>query len=83
VKLRATSADKIPVSTILVVDDVAANRALLVTFLRHQGHRLLEAAEGRETLAAGVSFVLTCTHWRNGNRTAPRLRSQWHLINCR
>jgi CheY-like chemotaxis protein len=47
------------VSTILVVDDVAANRALLVTLLRHQGHRLLEAAEGREALAAGVFFVLT------------------------
>jgi two-component system cell cycle sensor histidine kinase/response regulator CckA len=40
------------VSTILVVDDVAANRELLVTLLRYQGHRLFEAADGREALAA-------------------------------
>ncbi len=39
-------------STILVVDDVAANRELLVTLLRYQGHRLLEAADGHEALAA-------------------------------
>jgi two-component system, cell cycle sensor histidine kinase and response regulator CckA len=51
-KLRATSTDKLPVSTILVVDDVAANRELLVTILRSQGHRLLEAADGRQALTA-------------------------------
>ena len=39
-------------ATILVVDDLAANRKFLVTLLRHQGHRLLEAADGREGLAA-------------------------------
>src|ERR1700704_398747 len=49
-KLRAISTDKIRVSTILVVDDVAANRELLVTLLRYQGHRLVEAENGREAL---------------------------------
>ena len=39
-------------ATILIVDDLAANRKFLVTLLRHQGHRLLEAADGREGLAA-------------------------------
>jgi CheY-like chemotaxis protein len=39
------------VSTILVVDDIAANRELLVTLLRYQGHRMLEAADGGEGLA--------------------------------
>jgi len=35
---------------ILVVDDLAANRAVLVTLLGYQGHQLLEAANGREAL---------------------------------
>jgi PAS domain S-box-containing protein len=39
-------------ATILVVDDLAANRALLVTLLRHHGHRLIEAADGSQGLAA-------------------------------
>jgi two-component system cell cycle sensor histidine kinase/response regulator CckA len=39
------------VSTILVVDDVAANRELLVTLLQYQGHRLVEAADGSQALA--------------------------------
>jgi CheY-like chemotaxis protein len=38
-------------ATILIVDDLAANRDFLVTFLRHHGHRLLEAADGSEGLA--------------------------------
>ena len=33
-------------ATILVVDDLAANREVLVTLLRYQGHRLLEAEDG-------------------------------------
>ncbi len=37
-------------ATILVVDDLAANRQLLVTLLRAQGHRLLEAANGCDAL---------------------------------
>ncbi|MGH9141132.1 MAG: response regulator [Vicinamibacterales bacterium] len=37
-------------ATILVVDDLAANREVLVALLRHKGHRLLEAADGREAL---------------------------------
>src|ERR1700730_16875253 len=39
-------------ATILIVDDLSADRKLLVTLLGHQGHRLLEAANGREGLAA-------------------------------
>ena len=39
-------------ATILIVDDLAANRKFLVTLLRYHGHRLLEAADGREGLAA-------------------------------
>jgi len=38
-------------ATILIVDDVSANRKVLVTLLTHHGHRLLEAADGREGLA--------------------------------
>ncbi len=39
-------------ATILVVDDLPANRKFLVALLVHHGHRLLEAADGREGLAA-------------------------------
>src|SRR3984893_15359673 len=39
-------------ATILIVDDLSANRKVLVLFLRDQGHRLYEAADGREGLAA-------------------------------
>ena len=39
-------------ATILIVDDFSANRNVLVRLLRSQGHRLLEAADGREGLAA-------------------------------
>src|ERR1700730_9748333 len=39
-------------ATILIVDDLPANRKFLVVLLRHHGHRLLEAADGREGLAA-------------------------------
>ena len=38
-------------ATILIVDDLRANREFLVTILRVQGHRLLEAANGLEALA--------------------------------
>jgi PAS domain S-box-containing protein len=37
-------------ATILVVDDLSANREVLVVLLGHQGHRLIEAADGREGL---------------------------------
>ena len=50
-------------STILIVDDLPANREFLITVLRDQGHRLLEAANGREGLAAahaeGPDLVIT------------------------
>ena len=39
-------------ATILIVDDLSANRDVLVTLLRYQGHRLLEAADGCDGLAA-------------------------------
>ncbi len=42
-----------PAATILVVDDLAANRRVLVDLLRGQGHRLFEAADGR----AGLDIV--------------------------
>ncbi len=37
-------------ATILIVDDLRANRAYLVTLLRFHGHRLLEASNGEEGL---------------------------------
>ena len=43
---------KLRMATILVVDDLSANRQVLVTLLRPHGHRLIEAADGREGLAA-------------------------------
>jgi PAS domain S-box-containing protein len=39
-------------ATILIIDDLAANREFLAAVLRHEGHRLLEAADGGEGLAA-------------------------------
>ena len=39
-------------ATILIVDDLPANRKVLVSLLRFEGHRMLEAADGREGLAA-------------------------------
>ena len=39
-------------ATILIVDDVAANRELLVTLLRYRGHRVREAADGGQALEA-------------------------------
>jgi two-component system, cell cycle sensor histidine kinase and response regulator CckA len=38
-------------ATILVVDDRADNRAVLIAMLSHRGYRLLEAESGREALA--------------------------------
>jgi CheY-like chemotaxis protein len=38
-------------ATILVVDDLQANRQFLATLLRHHGHRVIEAADGDEGLA--------------------------------
>src|SRR5579862_9568974 len=39
-------------ATILIVDDLSPNRQLLVTLLGFHGHRPIEAANGREGLAA-------------------------------
>ena len=39
-------------ATILIVDDHPANRAFLMTLLGYRGHRLVEAADGAEGLAA-------------------------------
>ena len=38
-------------ATILVVDDLPANREVLVALLRYKGHRLLEAEDGNQALA--------------------------------
>ncbi len=38
-------------ATILVVDDLGINRRMLVALLSKEGHRLLEAADGRAALA--------------------------------
>ena len=38
-------------ATILIVDDLSANREFLVMILRDQGHRLLQAADGAQGLA--------------------------------
>ncbi len=50
-------------ATILIVDDVPANREVLVTLLSHKGHRLVEAENGRAGLAAAeleaVDLVIT------------------------
>ncbi len=37
-------------SSVLVVDDIAANRDLVASLVRHRGHRALEAADGAEAL---------------------------------
>jgi PAS domain S-box-containing protein len=39
-------------ATILIVDDLSANREFLVTLLRHHGHQVLEASDGSEGLTA-------------------------------
>jgi two-component system cell cycle sensor histidine kinase/response regulator CckA len=39
-------------ATILIVDDLSANRTFLVTLLSHHGHRMLEAANGSEALTS-------------------------------
>jgi two-component system cell cycle sensor histidine kinase/response regulator CckA len=44
--------DELNVATILIVDDRPANRDFLVTLLGYGGHRLLQAADGAEALAA-------------------------------
>ena len=39
-------------ATILIVDDLSANRKFLIAILGHEGHRLIEAADGHAGLAA-------------------------------
>ena len=50
-------------ATILIVDDLATNRAFLVKLLRNQGHRLIEAANGSLAMAVfkaePVDLVIT------------------------
>src|SRR5579872_5186801 len=40
------------VASVLVIDDDANNRLLLATLIRHAGHTAIEAASGREGIAA-------------------------------
>ena len=42
-------------ATILIVDDLSADREFLATLLRRHGHRPLEAANGRDGLAAALA----------------------------
>lgn len=42
-------------ATVLVVDDIASNRKLIVAVLSHMGHRSLEAADGADALALARS----------------------------
>jgi two-component system cell cycle sensor histidine kinase/response regulator CckA len=44
-------------ATILIVDDLSANRAFLAKLLRAQGHRPIEAVNGREGLAAARAEI--------------------------
>src|SRR5581483_12438116 len=44
-------------ATILVVDDNASNRKLVVTLLTHEGHRLIEARDGLEGLDAARTAI--------------------------
>ncbi len=39
------------IATILVIDDLPANRSYLSTLLAHDGHRVLEAGDGESGLA--------------------------------
>lgn len=48
----AASQSHAKMATILIVDDLPAHRTFLATVLLNQGHRILEAADGREGLAA-------------------------------
>ena len=41
---------------VLVVDDIPANRDLVVTLLRYAGHTLAEAGDGEEALAQVHAF---------------------------
>ncbi|MBW8869017.1 MAG: response regulator, partial [Acidobacteria bacterium] len=42
-------------ATILVVDDLSANRDFVVTLLRYHQHRVIEAADGAQALDAARS----------------------------
>jgi PAS domain S-box-containing protein len=50
--VESGSSGGLDIATILIVDDRATDRKFLVAVLSHHGHRLLEAADGREALAA-------------------------------
>lgn len=54
--MPASPGRRVPdMATILVVDDRATNRDLIVTLLKYKGHRALEAADGAEGLALARS----------------------------
>lgn len=70
---------------ILVVDDLPANRALVVTLIGHSGHQALEAADGAEALALVraerpdlvISDILMPT--MDGYEFVRQLRADHHL----
>jgi len=54
----AREGDELTVATILIVDDRPSNREYLATLLGYGGHRLLQAADGAEGLAAAKTVHL-------------------------
>jgi len=60
-------------ATILIIDDLAANREFLVTILRHEGHRLIEGADGAEGLAAALLLTDVVMPGTSGPELAGRL----------
>ncbi len=72
-----------PASSILIVDDEPAVRALAARILRDAGHHVIEASSGDEALAAladdaGLDLLLTDVLMRgmSGTELADRLRTK-------
>jgi CheY-like chemotaxis protein len=65
---NALGLEETAMATILIVDDQAANRQVLVALLHHQGHRLLQAANGSEGLAVDRTEHPLCVPVSNSNR---------------
>lgn len=66
-------------ATILVVDDIPSNRAVLADLLGHFGHRLAEASDGAEALERALAVpgpVQTAEHAAAFERERRRLAAQ-------
>jgi response regulator RpfG family c-di-GMP phosphodiesterase len=44
--------------TVLIVDDHADNRSVLIAMLAHRGHRLIESEKGRQGGSNGENYVV-------------------------